>query len=346
MARIPISLESSGRRLAPSRVGPSLGALLLLLATAAQAQSTRAPAEASRHFERGYLLAQQGSLEEAIREFQQAYALQPHPSVLYNLGQAYAASGRAVEAVDTLSRFLEQAPAGDAERRTQAAALMEYQAQRIGSVLLRVAPAGATVSVDGVRVGTAPLTEAIRLTAGPHALVITLGGYEPRAEAIRVSAKGQIALSIELARSVPPALAPARDAGARSEAVLRSIEERQRRSSLQRTTAILLGGVGLTGLTLGGVLYVSNQARWEDWQRDSRRRLSASSAAPARELEEVLAQENTLRNRDAWALALAVAGGVMGASSAALWLALPDAQTGSVDIRWGEHAWVGYSGTF
>src|SRR5205085_11735476 len=122
-----------------------------------------APAEASRHFERGYLLAQQGSLEEAISEFNQAYALQPHPSVLYNLGQAYAASGRAVEAVETLSRFLEQAPAGDRERRSQAAALMEYQTQRIGLLSLTVSPEDATISIDGVALGHAPLPGPIPL---------------------------------------------------------------------------------------------------------------------------------------------------------------------------------------
>ena len=77
-------------------------ACVLCVAGAARAQEAPNPSEAARHFDRGYLLAQQGSLEAAIAEFKQAYALSPHPSVLYNLGQAYAASGRAVEAVQTL----------------------------------------------------------------------------------------------------------------------------------------------------------------------------------------------------------------------------------------------------
>ena len=38
----------------------------LLAPLALQAQTAATPAEASRHFERGYLLAQQGSLEEAF----------------------------------------------------------------------------------------------------------------------------------------------------------------------------------------------------------------------------------------------------------------------------------------
>src|SRR5687768_9059850 len=81
----------------------------LLAAPSALAQEKSDPNEAARHFDRGYLLAQQGSLEAAIAEFKQAHALSPHPSVLYNLGQAYAASGRAVEAVQTLRKYLEQA---------------------------------------------------------------------------------------------------------------------------------------------------------------------------------------------------------------------------------------------
>ena len=103
------------------------------------AQQRSDASEAARHFDRGYLLAQQGNLEAAIAEFEQAHALSPHPSVLYNLGQAYAASGRAVEAVQTLRTYLEQADAAlDAERRAQAAAIVDYQAQRIGTLELDI----------------------------------------------------------------------------------------------------------------------------------------------------------------------------------------------------------------
>src|SRR5689334_19745800 len=64
------------------------------------------PVDTARaHFERGYALAQQGAFEPAVAEFELAYAASPHFSVLFNLGQAYGASGRAVQAERTLLRY-------------------------------------------------------------------------------------------------------------------------------------------------------------------------------------------------------------------------------------------------
>ena len=154
-----------------------LASLCSLLAPPALADDRAVASEASRHFERGYLMAQQGSLEEAIQEFQRAYALRPHASVLYNLGQAYAASGRAAEAVQTLTKYLAQSdPTVDAERRAQATALIDYQKQRVGTLVIEVEPAGAELVLDGVSLGRAPLANWLPVTAGTHGLRVTAAG--------------------------------------------------------------------------------------------------------------------------------------------------------------------------
>ena len=161
------------------------------------AQQRKDASEAARHFDRGYLLAQQGSLEAAIAEFKQALALSPHPSVLYNLGQAYAASGRAVEAVHVLRKYLEQADAKrDAERRAQAAAVVDYQGQRIGTLELDIEPAGADVMIDGELLGKAPLSGPVQLTAGTHGLTVSHAGYTPRS--LRVEIAGKTAKSAQV----------------------------------------------------------------------------------------------------------------------------------------------------
>jgi hypothetical protein len=161
------------------------------------AQERTDPSEAARHFDRGYLLAQQGSLEAAIAEFKQAHALSPHPSVLYNLGQAYAASGRAVEAVQTLRKYLEQADAKlDAERRAQAAAVVDYQSQRIGTLKLDIEPPGAELMIDGEVLGKAPLSGPVQLTAGPHGLTVAHAGYTPRS--VRVEIVGKTATNAQV----------------------------------------------------------------------------------------------------------------------------------------------------
>lgn len=200
-------------RTAPSQCAALVAALALFAPFAVRAQTTIAPAEASRHFDRGYLLAQQGSLEDAIEEFKLAYALQPHASVLYNLGQAYAASGRAVEAIAALERFLTETPATDTQRRSHAASLIEYQGQRVGSLTLSVSPPGAQISLDGVALEPRAAAAPIRLTAGWHSLSITLEGYEPRVEGLRVVGKVSTSLSLVLSKKTSaqvPVYAPPR----------------------------------------------------------------------------------------------------------------------------------------
>lgn len=176
-----------------------MASTLSLLPALARAQEASASADAARHFDRGYLLAQQGNLEAAIAEFSRAYAVSPHPIVLYNLGQAYAASGRAVEAVQTLQTYLKLADAAEyAKQRADAAALIEYQSQRIGALRVDVEPAGAELSIDGTPVGRAPLTEPLPLVAGAHALTVSAPGFLPHTQRVEVLAKTTTAAEVRL----------------------------------------------------------------------------------------------------------------------------------------------------
>jgi hypothetical protein len=334
-------------RTAPSPCSVLLATLALLAPVGVRAQTTLAPAEASRHFDRGYLLAQQGSLEDAIEEFKLAYALQPHASVLYNLGQAYAASGRAVEAIAALERFLAETPANDTQRRSHAASLIEYQGQRVGSLKLSVSPPGAAISLDGVALEPTAVAAPIRLTAGWHSLSINLEGYEPRVEGLQVVGKVSTSLSLVLTKKPPThaqvaAPSPPAELG-------RLREAQQNRISVQRTSALVIGGVSLASLATAGILFLSNQRSYADWRRDSQRfadDLGASGMATPAELDRLLERENTLRNRDAWALGLAVFGGAMAASSAVLWLSLPQAEASGVTLQLGPAPRLSYSGRF
>ncbi|HEX2873657.1 MAG TPA: PEGA domain-containing protein [Polyangiaceae bacterium] len=333
---------------APSQWPVLVAALALFTPVPVRAQTTVAPAEASRHFDRGYLLAQQGSLEGAIEEFKLAYALQPHASVLYNLGQAYAASGRAVEAIDALERFLAETPASDTQRRSHAASLIEYQGQRVGSLTLSVSPPGAQISLDGVALEPKAAAAPIRLTAGWHSLSITLEGYEPRTEGLQVV--GKVSSSLSLVLSKKHAAQVPGDAPSPPPAELGRLREaQQRRISVQRTSALLVGGVGLASLATAGILFASNQRGYADWRRDSQRfadDLGASGMATPAELDRLLERENTLRNRDAWALGLAVIGGAMSVGSAVLWLSSPQTEESGLSLQLLPAPRLGYSGRF
>lgn len=334
---------------ASSRRAACCALLAFAIAGRSWAEST-VPAQAAQHFERGYELAQEGSLEAAISEFQKAYALKPHPQVLYNLGQAYAASGRAVEAVDTLTRYLSESTDASSERRRSVVTLIEAQKRRVGSLLLHIEPTGSAVLLDGTPVGKAPLTFPVRLTAGAHTIFVTHEGYEP--ELRRVEIPGQAQATLRVALGTGPSGSGSLRAGAGagpSRELARLYEDKEQRRRVQMIAALVSGGLGAAGLATAAVLYATNQARYDDWEDDAKSlasRLGGSDPPSPLELDALLATENELRNRDAVALGLAVFGGVMVAGSAALWLTLPSKEPAKLSLRLGPVPWLSYSQAF
>jgi hypothetical protein len=144
-----------------------------------------ARAEARERFARALELYEEGLLEQSLEEFRRAYEIAPALQVLYNLGQVYAALGRAVEAVDTLERYLAEGGASiPADRRAEVEAELRRQRPRIASVWVRVetppdveAPR-IDVLVDGTSRG-APGTEPLRVTSGSVLLEVRAPGFEP-----------------------------------------------------------------------------------------------------------------------------------------------------------------------
>ncbi|HTV23196.1 MAG TPA: tetratricopeptide repeat protein [Polyangiaceae bacterium] len=181
----------------------TFSALLLSLAAPAAAQTDDNTA-ARLDFERGYARVEAGDYEGAIEYFERAYRARPHFSVLYNLGQAYAASGRVVAAVDTLERYLRDGrDAIPPERRERVAEAIEFHSRRIGRLELDVQPPSAVVFVDGQRIGGAPLPSPIRLAAGAHVVSVELERHAPLLRQVQV--QGGVEQRLELA------LVPERD---------------------------------------------------------------------------------------------------------------------------------------
>ena len=65
---------------------------------------------ARRHFESGAAYLQQSDNENALREFQAAYALSKRPPLLLNIANVYERMGKLQEAVDALTKYLEEDP--------------------------------------------------------------------------------------------------------------------------------------------------------------------------------------------------------------------------------------------
>ncbi len=173
--------------------------------------------KANQHFREGVAAFQRGEADLAVREFESAFEASPHHAVLYNLGLAYAAVGRPVEAVDALSHYLEEGGASITldRRRRVADALGLYQ-KRIGEVVLTVAPSPemSEVSVDGRSVAPAMLATPIRLATGIHGIVVQAPTMSTEARSVTIVAGQRQQLQITLVRQPFASLAGPATAGA------------------------------------------------------------------------------------------------------------------------------------
>lgn len=261
-----------------TRIAPTLLAIAatLTFADAAHAESLNDSRLAAReHFDCGVAAFEQRRFGDAAKEFRAAYDLSPSYVVLYNIGQVSAALGQSVEAVDAFQAYLDQGGSTIAEER-RAAVLAEIEKQRakIGTLLVRAKPDGAALNVDGKVVGTAPVTEPIRLNAGQHSLVVMLEGYEAQSREIRVSAGAQsdVELALKGARTVtapsaqaPVVVVPGPETQTSTPAsTIVNVHVPQQAaapaapaSGQQRTAGYVLGGLGIAVIGVGAYLNVT-----------------------------------------------------------------------------------------
>jgi len=84
-------------------------------------------AEARRHFEAGMELIAQSQFAEGVAELEEAYAILPHPAVLYNIGRAWRDAGKLDASLDAFERYL----ATDPEDREEVEAAIANLRKRI-----------------------------------------------------------------------------------------------------------------------------------------------------------------------------------------------------------------------
>ena len=98
------------RRVRPPSVRWLVAAALLALLLAPAAARADVRDDARRAFRLGMALIAGGEHVEGIEQLEKAYALMPHPSVLYNIGLAWADAGDFGRAAEYLKRYLDSDP--------------------------------------------------------------------------------------------------------------------------------------------------------------------------------------------------------------------------------------------
>lgn len=157
-----------------------IGVLLLVGDAAAQRRVAAPPTpgqQAARLFQEAQRLYVEGRYTDAIREFEEAHRLAPHPSVLFNIGRCHESLGNVAKALSTYQHALQTAKDDELTRDLQQriARLREIPVK----VFVSTDPPGATVTLDGRQAPEAGRTP-LMLTAKPgeHVLLLAREGYQ------------------------------------------------------------------------------------------------------------------------------------------------------------------------
>jgi hypothetical protein len=209
--------------------------------------------------------ASEGDFAAAIPEFESAQALSPHPTVLFNLVQAYSRTGRPVEAVETARAYLSLEAGVPPERRAQVEALLASNEARIGWATVIPNVASARVLIDGRDVRAAN-DGRVALAAGSHALAVMAPDHVTFVGSFDVEPGKTVTLTPALdalpARTV--AAPPVADSAARRPSGEVAAPADASTTGANWGLGFMIGGG--TVLAAGVVTYVVNSNAFEDWK--------------------------------------------------------------------------------
>jgi hypothetical protein len=174
--------------------------LAVALAIAAAPAVARADnrADATRHFNAAKAAEQRGDYRVAVDEYQQAYDAAPHPTVLFNIGNAYERLGEPRHAAEFFTRYLADDPKAD--DRVAVEQRITRLAARPAKVTITSTPDGAAIFVDGTRAGAAPLTTT--LDGGSHEIYAAANGRTTPVRRVQVGYGEPLLVEIDLRASL------------------------------------------------------------------------------------------------------------------------------------------------
>lgn len=155
--------------------------------------------EASQRFQKGVELYGRGDVRAALIEFKRAYKLVPSYQLLYNMAQAASELRDYVEAYEHYKRYL--ADGGGkiaAGRKDEVEAHILQLEGYLATIDLEVSVDGAEISIDGVVVGVAPLSEPAVVSAGRRKISVTRSGYASWERYLDLAGKDTESLEVKL----------------------------------------------------------------------------------------------------------------------------------------------------
>jgi len=193
-----LSLSS---RCESSRRKSSLAAGLILGAVVALSSPAGAQ-DADTYFQDAKKAYADGDVDGAYALYVKSWDLRPSPDTACNLGNVEMQLAKKRDAAEHLAYCLRTFPAtGSAEQKAHAEKLLLEAKQAVGTLKLTVEPAGASVYVGDVLVGTSPLPTEIYVEAGDHAVRVEKSGFEEATESASLIPGESKDISLALAAS-------------------------------------------------------------------------------------------------------------------------------------------------
>ena len=160
------------------------------------------PPKAEAEYQAGRILFDNGDYEGALPKFLLALELSQEPRVMLKIMSTEIKRLHYTKALGWLTRFLDDpSPVIPPEDRKDGCDVARGIPQFIGAIRVVTAQAGATVTIDGVEVGTTPLAEVQRVDAGRTLEIqIKKAKFRPRTFKLGVPAGKEIVLSADLER--------------------------------------------------------------------------------------------------------------------------------------------------
>jgi len=183
---------------------------------------------------------------DALKAYEQAYALGHDPAILYNRARAEQALGDYPAALEAIEEFVHTAPDDLKQRVPHLAEMVADFESRVALVVVNCAIEGATVRIGGKVVGTTPLPAAVKVAGGELAIAVEAPNHTTFHQDVTAPGGKVTTVNATLASNVAPVAPPP---------VLPTPVVRTETyvPSGWRIAAFTIGGVGVAGLALGGI---------------------------------------------------------------------------------------------
>ncbi len=175
-----------------------LGAASIVVALAFICPAAPRADEAKDEYDSGVAAFTEERYEEAAQAFRKAYELKPSWKLFFNIGQSEAAAKRSGLALEAFESYLAQGGDDVPEaRREEVLTEVERLRKMVGMAKI-IAPEGATVFVDGVERGEAPLLGKFPVAAGvKHTAWVVMNGSKLSQKAFKVTGGDTVTVDLE-----------------------------------------------------------------------------------------------------------------------------------------------------